>query len=99
MNREEALEILHRVRPELEARGVVHAGLFGSVARGEAGPRSDVDVVVRFNGGTLPDLFNLGGVQVILEEAFVGLSVDVEFEPINNDSLRQAIDRDRAVAF
>lgn len=31
-------------RPEFEARGVTHVYLFGSHARGEAGPESDVDL-------------------------------------------------------
>jgi uncharacterized protein len=31
-------------RPEFEARGVTHVYLFGSHARGEAGPGSDVDL-------------------------------------------------------
>ena len=43
-------EILERLRlalPSLRARfGVVRIGVFGSVARGEAGPESDVDVLV-----------------------------------------------------
>ena len=99
MKREEAIAILNSVRPALEARGVVHAGLFGSVARGEAGPRSDVDVVVRIDDGAYRHLFNLGGIQTLLEEAFPDLSVDVVLEPINKDSLRIAIERDRAVAF
>lgn len=99
MKREEALEILHRVRPQLEARGVVHAGLFGSVARGEAGPRSDVDVVVSLTPDKWASLFNRGGIQVLLEEAFPGRDVDVIVEPVALDKLRVAIARDRAHAF
>jgi uncharacterized protein len=99
MKRDEALSVLTRLRPQLEARGVVHAGLFGSVARGEAGPRSDVDVVVLVQDQAYRHLFNFGGIQTLLEEAFTGRDVDVVVEPISKPSLRDAIERDRAVAF
>ena len=36
---------------ELSRLGVARLGLFGSVARGEAGPESDVDVLVEFAPG------------------------------------------------
>ncbi len=37
----------------LKSRGIARAGIFGSAARGEQGHRSDIDVVVEFNGGLL----------------------------------------------
>ncbi len=49
MRRAEALAILSRHRAELEQQfGVASLALFGSVARDEAGPNSDVDVLVEF---------------------------------------------------
>ncbi len=49
MNRATALEILSRHRAEAEQRfGVKSLALFGSVARDEVGPDSDVDVLVEF---------------------------------------------------
>lgn len=44
-------EILHRIqthREEIRALGVEGLGLFGSFVRGEQGPASDVDLLVRF---------------------------------------------------
>jgi predicted nucleotidyltransferase len=47
-------------RPILRRNGVVRAGLFGSVARGEASRKSDVDFVVTFAGRkSLLDLVRL----------------------------------------
>ena len=46
MTREEAIAKLRALRPELEALGFRHVWLFGSVARDEAGPDSDVDLLV-----------------------------------------------------
>jgi uncharacterized protein len=99
MKRDAALQILRGLRSQLEARGIVHAGLFGSVARDEADHISDIDVVMTPAADARLDLFDLGGFQTMLEEAFTGLEVDVVVEPINRDSLREAILRDRANAF
>lgn len=44
----------------MRRRGVVRAGVFGSVARGEETPESDVDFLVEFEEGrTLLDLSGL----------------------------------------
>ena len=46
MNRVEIITQLRAVEPALRAHGVAALYLFGSYARGEAGPDSDVDVFV-----------------------------------------------------
>lgn len=46
MQRDKALAILHALWPRLQALGVIHLDLVGSVARNEALAGSDVDVVV-----------------------------------------------------
>jgi uncharacterized protein len=46
MNRTKALDVLRRHRPELEAKGIAHAAIFGSVARGENRPDSDLDIMI-----------------------------------------------------
>ncbi len=46
MNSQDVLSILRRAEAQLRARGVRHAALFGSVARGESGPDSDLDVLI-----------------------------------------------------
>ena len=45
MNREEVIADVRRNRAALEAEGVTHVYLFGSVLHGEAGPESDVDLL------------------------------------------------------
>ena len=49
MQREEVLRILREHRGELDAYHVRSLALFGSMARNEAGPDSDVDLLVEFN--------------------------------------------------
>jgi predicted nucleotidyltransferase len=58
MNRREVLLVLARSKPELARRfGVVRLALFGSMARDEAHPGSDVDIVVSFDGLTISLVF------------------------------------------
>ena len=98
MNRDRALAILRDLRTPLEARGIAHAALFGSVARGDETELSDVDVVLTPADGAPLDLFDLGGVQTILDEGFK-TDVDVIVEPVRKPELREVIQRERANAF
>ena len=43
-------EIKRLIAPVLRRHGVVRAGIFGSIARGDATAASDVDVLVDFSG-------------------------------------------------
>lgn len=74
MRRDEALRILRDHREEFHAYGVKHLGLFGSVARDEAGPDSDVDILVEFDGPATFDGYM--GLKSRLEERFAR-AVDV----------------------
>lgn len=46
MERDTVLNRLRERRAELQARGVRHAALFGSLARGDAGPVSDTPLAL-----------------------------------------------------
>jgi predicted nucleotidyltransferase len=66
MRRDEAVRLLAAHRAELEAMGVTSLALFGSVARDEAGPDSDVDVIIDVRRPF--SLFDLANVHLRLEE-------------------------------
>ena len=67
MTRQELIEKLRELGPELQARfGARGLALFGSFARGEANPGSDVDLLVDFDDDAT--LFELGGLGAFLEE-------------------------------
>lgn len=51
LTREAAMARLAAAEPDIRALGVVRLALFGSVARGEARPDSDVDLLVQFSPG------------------------------------------------
>lgn len=53
-------DLKERLRAVLEQHGVIRASVFGSVARGDATPESDIDLLVEFPmGKSLLDLIDL----------------------------------------
>ena len=60
--RERVLRILREQAPRLRARGITRLSLFGSMARGEAGPDSDIDLLIEVDPAArfgLSDLLDL----------------------------------------
>lgn len=67
LSREQLLAELRALRPEFERRGVVGLSIFGSRARGDNRPDSDVDLVVDVPADTKFSLLNLAGVYSLIE--------------------------------
>ena len=57
-----AILVLRANRNELANLGVLHAAVFGSVALGTADQDSDTDILIEFEEGRLPDIFEYAGV-------------------------------------
>jgi predicted nucleotidyltransferase len=83
MNSIEALETLRRSEAALRARGVRRAALFGSVARGENRPGSDIDIMVEIDPDAHITVFDY----VDLKEFIAGL-FDGPVDVVNRDSLK-----------
>jgi predicted nucleotidyltransferase len=83
MNSLEALETLRRSEKALRARGVRRAALFGSVARGESRPGSDIDIMVEIDPEAHITVFDYVG----LKEYIAGL-FDSPVDVVNCDSLK-----------
>lgn len=79
--RDSILEILEINQDDLRGYGVRSISLFGSVARGDAGPRSDVDLLVDLDDDV--SLFGLSRLKRHLED-LLGMPVDV----VPSDGLR-----------
>jgi hypothetical protein len=88
--RDSILEILEINRDDLKSYGVESISLFGSVARGDAGPRSDVDLLVDLKPGTT--LFGFVRLKNHLQD-LLGLPVDL----VMRDGLRKEF-RERVFA-
>lgn len=69
--------------------------LFGSAARGELGPQSDIDLLVDFEQDKAPSLGGLVEIQDAFVKLFGGRKVDVATTSIlNNPYRKRAIEKD-----
>ncbi|KAA5596252.1 nucleotidyltransferase family protein [Blastochloris sulfoviridis] len=102
-DREAILATLRAHRRELEAMGVVGLALFGSVARGEAGPGSDIDLAVRMDRARLPasGFACLGHLDEVRQRlsAWLGRTVDVVLLPVHKPRLARELERDAVDAY
>ncbi len=78
------------------AGGAVRVAIFGSMARGDAGPESDVDLLVRF--GEPISLLALVRLERELSEA-LGRDVDLLTEAAVSPYLRDRIEREQRVLY
>src|SRR5262249_55273947 len=76
MTREEVITRIRKHADAIRAEGATALWLFGSTARGDAGPDSDIDVLVDLDPGRRISLLHLIGMKHIIEGE-TGRSVDV----------------------
>ncbi len=65
MNRQDIIDRLRENEAALKARGVTHAALFGSRARGEERRDSDIDIMIDIDPGRLSACGNTPGSSAI----------------------------------
>src|SRR5512141_961092 len=94
----QVLETLHRHEAELRRRGVSHAAVFGSVARGEARADSDIDVLVDLDPQRPMGVFEYGRLKLDISDMLAG-AVDVVNRKTLRPLLKDAILRDAVNAF
>ena len=88
MTRAAVCDTLRRHEPELRSSGVVHIRVYGSVARGEETPASDVDLLAEFDGSRLYSLLDRVALERRLTE-ILGVSVDLSPETALKKPVRQ----------
>jgi len=69
-----ALETIRAHETDLRRLGVAHAAVFGSVARGEAGAESDIDVLVELDENRPMGIFEYARLKLYINELFDGSS-------------------------
>lgn len=95
------IEILDRLREhesELHRRGVTHVALFGSIARGDARPDSDIDLMIEIDPATRVGVFQYAGIVNYLQDMFPG-RVDVAERKGLKQLIRPNVERDAVYAF
>jgi predicted nucleotidyltransferase len=76
MNRQEVIGILRQHADTLRSKGVSHAALFGSVARGDNRPDSDIDILVDIDPAAGVTVFDYVALKDYIASLFEG-HVDV----------------------
>jgi uncharacterized protein len=74
MTRDEIIDTIRSAAPALKAEGVTKLAIFGSRARNDARPDSDLDVLVEVEPDSRFSMLNLIGVEHIIQDA-TGLAV------------------------
>src|SRR5438309_6789971 len=70
IDREEVIATLQAHQAELHRRGVRHAALFGSIARGESKRTSDIDILIELDPLAPVGLFEYVGITQYLTDLF-----------------------------
>lgn len=76
MRRDEIIARLKQAEPNLRARGILHAALFGSVARGEERSGSDIDIMIEIDPDVTIAVYDYVGLKEHIAGLFDG-PVDV----------------------
>jgi predicted nucleotidyltransferase len=76
MKRNKIIEKLKEREADLRAHGVMHAALFGSVARNEQNAESDIDILVDLDPAIVATIFDYAGLKDYVASLFQG-PVDV----------------------
>jgi predicted nucleotidyltransferase len=98
MDRDHVIAALREHEAELKIAGIVRLSLFGSVARGDYTPQSDVDLMAEFDASKK---FSVLG-RVHLENRLadlLGAKVDLSHTPMLRDGVRERAIREAVLVF
>ena len=98
MKRDEILRTLKEREADLRAHGVTHAALFGSVARDQQRPDSDIDILVDLDPSVVATIFDYAGLKDYVSSLFEG-RVDVIDREALKLRVRPRADADAIYAF
>lgn len=95
---DDVIATLRAHEAELRTAGIAALSLFGSVARGDNDPDSDVDLAVKLDPEVRIGLIELVALERKIGE-LLGRTVDLVPEPVEKQRLQRNIDRDRKHGF
>ena len=98
MNRQEIIDRLRENERALRERGVTHAALFGSRARGDDRPESDTDIMVDIDPAADMSVYDYVGLKRYIASLFDG-PVDVIDREALKPRVRPPAEGDAVYAF
>lgn len=98
LSRDDIVGVLRAHADELRSMGITSLSLFGSRARGDFRPDSDLDVLIEYDTSRKFSLIDMVGVQHAIEH-LTGLPVQVTTRSSLRESSRSQIKRDEVGVF
>jgi Predicted nucleotidyltransferases len=98
MRREDVIRLLKQAEPELRARGVTSLALFGSTARGDNHPESDVDLLIELEEDRRITLFDLSEIKFFATDV-LGRPADIALRKSIRPAYREGIEEDAVQVF
>jgi len=98
MNREQVIAALRGHEKELRAAGVTRISLFGSTARGEQRPDSDVDLLAVFDSSRRLSLLDVVGIERQISEV-LGRPVELIEEGTLKPRVQRSVTAEAVRAF
>lgn len=98
MGPREIITRLQENEAELRARGIAHAALFGSRARGQSRPDSDTDIMIEFDFAARVGVYEYVAIKEFIAGLFEG-PVDVVDRDALKPYLRPGVAADAIYAF
>jgi uncharacterized protein len=98
MDKHDILDRLRENERALRERGVTHAALFGSRARGDNRPDSDIDIMIDIAPEAVQDVYAYVGLKNYIAGLFAG-TVDVVDREALKSCVRPAVTADAVYAF
>jgi len=98
MNREHVIATLRGHEPELRAAGIFRLSLFGSTARGDDRPDSDIDLLAAFDDTRRISLLDVVGMEEQISR-MLGRTVELVEEGTLKPRVQKNVDREAVRAF
>jgi predicted nucleotidyltransferase len=98
MDREHVIAKLRAHERQLKDAGIVSLSLFGSTARGDAGPDSDVDLLAAFDNTRRISLLDIVGIELDLSD-MLGCKVDLIEEGTLKPRVQKSVEAEVVRAF
>ncbi|HEY7388111.1 MAG TPA: nucleotidyltransferase family protein [Bryobacteraceae bacterium] len=98
MDKSTVIAKLRQNEPELKAAGIIRLSLFGSVARGDASAKSDIDLMAEFDPARQFSLLDMVGLENRLAD-ILGARVDLTPAKSLKEHIRDRVTREAILAF